>query len=818
MNDKFPLQGTVTSITSRNKDNILFNLKSDDGKKYQVLSSFFCPVQDSDKVFIAECCILENIIGNMKVKALTQPFVNVPIDQDKVKEYFLKTLRGSGFGAISANKLYEHLYKLAQEFRFGEDFADESDSKYSDKYTGDGVSAFLDYISSQYTETYNESFASMLGSTQENRINSGINITQAKKLLIDWHNKRSLRKLYLLGLTKKEIQSSGLDLDKLFNICIDNPYRVPSIKYEKCEIILASIRKMPTEEQKVCGKINRFVYDYVYAKGYTCIPESLIRRHHISYDLHMDILLKDYFLTKYNTNIYLDKTYKIESAVANYVDMLIQDTAYMMNTKQTNYPKINNNFYYCKTLTDEQKIAIDGALNCKISIITGGAGTGKSLVIKEITRNLELREKEYEVCAFTGKAVSRLHQIMNNSTAVTIDRLILNIYKGIKKCPSTIIIDEGSMVTTELFYRLITAIENRLINIVIVGDCNQLPPIGWGNLMRELMNSYRIPLFYLTANQRIITSTSSADRFILENANNLIDNKRSCRKPMTFNQGTGFYLVPGDIMLVNQIVSQLQQANYNLSDILILSPYKSYLDTLNVMVQETYLKDSYQYRQNIMVGSRLWCIGDRVMMTKNNYEIGVMNGEEGFVQGITNEGVNINFKDTLYTFKFNSDKQEDKEETLETAKDTAKDKDEEEELLTSDLIHSFAISVHKSQGSEANYVILFIPDDRDFNSFLNINLLYTAITRTRKCIWIVSSQEVLGKISMTPLQQKTDGLADRLLSMKNKEKEAILETLVLAPDFSTSLNNDTALTSIPSNNDFDDQDLLDELYAMYDDD
>jgi exodeoxyribonuclease V alpha subunit len=270
-------------------------------------------------------------------------------------------------------------------------------------------------------------------------------------------------------------------------------------------------------------------------------------------------------------------------------------------------------------------------------------------------------------------------------------------------------------------------------------------------------------------------------------------------------------------MLVNQIVSQLQQANYNLSDLLILSPYKSYLDTLNVMVQETYLKDSYQYRQNIMIGTRLWCIGDRVMMTKNNYEIGVMNGEEGFVQGITNEGVNINFKDTLYTFKFNSDKQEDKEETLETAKDTAKDKDEEEELLTSDLIHSFAISVHKSQGSEANYVILFIPDDRDFNSFLNINLLYTAITRTRKCIWIVSSQEVLGKISMTPLQQKTDGLADRLLSMKNKEKEAILETLVLAPDFSTSLNNDTALTSIPSNNDFDDQDLLDELYAMYDD-
>jgi ATP-dependent exoDNAse (exonuclease V) alpha subunit len=233
------------------------------------------------------------------------------------------------------------------------------------------------------------------------------------------------------------------------------------------------------------------------------------------------------------------------------------------------------------------------------------------------------------------------------------------------------------------------------------------------------------------------------------------------------------------------------------------------------MVQETYLKDSFQYRQNIITGSRLWCIGDRVMMTKNNYDIGVMNGEEGYIEGITNEGVSVNFKETLYTFKFDSAKKEDKEETSEDAKESAKnkeDKDEEEELLSSDLIHSFAISVHKSQGSESNYVILYIPDDRDFSNFLNINLLYTAITRTRKCIWIVSSQTVLGKISTTSIQNKTDGLGDRLFQMKNKDKEAILETLVLEPSFSTSLNNNTALTSTPSYNDYDDPYLLDDLY------
>ncbi len=821
--EKFPIQGTVANVVARNKDNVIFNVKSTDGKKYQVLCSYFCPVQEHDIIFISECIMLENIVGGFsKIKAAVQPFVAIPFDQDKIKEYFLKTLRGTGFGVITANRLYDFLVKLAEEYSYGEKFKPEFGEDFESlsvdmesKYLGDGVSPFLSEMAAQYVETYTDTIPSLIGSTMENKLNSGINMAQAKKLLGEWYNKRSMRKLYLLGLTKGEIQGSGLALDKLYNICIDNPYRVPSVKYEKCQGILSSLRKESNEEMRTCGRINRFVFDYVHSKGYSCIPEVLIRKHFPHYDMYSESLYKHYQLVKFDINVYLDKTYKIEEAVSKYVDVLIKDTATEMNRDKNKFPKIKPegqmSFYYCKTLTDEQKMSIDGSLNCKISIITGGAGTGKSLVIKEITRNLEIREKSYAVCAFTGKAVSRLHQVMNNKQATTIDRLILNIYKNLTKIPSTVIIDEGSMVTTELFFRLMKAIDGRTINFIIVGDCNQLPPIGWGNFMRELMNSNRVPLFYLTTNQRIITSSNSADRFILENANNLIDRSRSVRKPMNFNQGTGFYLVPGNIMVVNQIIEQLYKASYNINDTLILCPYKAYLDDLNVIVQETYLNDSFRFRQDIKTGKRLWCVGDRVMMTKNNYTINVMNGEEGFIQSITNTGVGVNFKDTLYTFNFDEEKQEDKEDEPEKDK-----KDEEEELLTSDLIHSFAISVHKSQGSEADYVILFIPDDRNFSNFLNINLLYTAITRTRKTIWIVSSQETLGKISMTQLQNKTDGLADRLRSTKDKELEGIMETLVLPPSFNTSLNSSTALTEVPSFNDdfFND----DDLYAMYADD
>lgn len=822
--ENFSVQGVVTNVISRNKDNIIFSIKTLNNLRYQVLCTFFCPVQDNDDIFIAECMTLDT----MKIKALTQPLVSISMEKDKIKQYFLKTLRGTGFGEISANKLYDHIYKLANEFRYGENYKSDSVEEemlsldMNSKYLGDGVSAFLSEFSAKYHETYTESIPAMLGSTLENKINSGINMSQAKKLLIDWYNKRSLRKLYLLGLTKNEIQNSGVSLDRLYNICLENPYRIPSIKYEKCSIILNSMRRSSTEEYHCCGRINRFVYDYVHSKGYSCVPEATLRRYFPNYDLYSSKVFEEYYLVKLNTNVYLEKTYKIETAVSNYMDMLIKDTAISFNNDKSLFPdnfnnKIMNNFYHCKTLTDEQKRAITGALNCKISIITGGAGTGKSLVIKEITRNLDIREKSYCVCAFTGKAVSRLHQIMQNGIATTIDRLILNIYKNITKIPNTIIIDEGSMVTTELFYRLINSMPNKLVNVIIVGDCNQLPPIGWGNLMRELINSNRVPLFYLTKNQRIIATEETADRYILENANNLIDKNRSLRTPLKFNQGTGFYIVPGDILMVQAIVAQLYQANYNLSNLLILSPYKTYLDSLNNIVQNTYLNNSFKYNQDIRTGTRLWCVGDRVMMTKNNYEINVMNGEEGYVQNITETGVGVVFKETLYTFNFDENKQEDKDETLEELREDAKKgEDEAEELLTSDLIHSFAISIHKSQGSEADYVILFIPDDRSFNSFLNINLLYTAITRTRKCIWIVSSTEILGKISITQLQNKTDGLSDRLRALRNEENEKIMETLVLSPEFNVSLNNNTSLTTIPSFSDYDDINQ-DELFELYDD-
>ncbi len=808
------IQGYVSSVITRGKDIVVFNVKTAD-LTYKVNCRFFCPIQENDGIFISECQFVNKQFDTITLEALTQPFVTIPQDQARIKEYFLKTLRGSNFGPVSASRLYDYTVELAKTLRYGQEFSSDVDdvTKHGERYSSDGVIGLLNDLSAKYCDKYNSKIPELFETKRQENKNTGINIVQAKKLLSEWYSKRSLRKLYLLGLTKNEILSCELPLETIYEICLVNPYRLPSIKYDKCDKILESIRRSVGEEEKLCGKINRFVYDQIINNANSCIYESTIRKSFPPYDTLRDKLLKDYFLIYNKDKVYLSKTYKIETSVVNYIDKLIHETAEIMNTDKVKFGDMGG-FYTCKTLTEEQRKAIDGALNCRISIITGGAGTGKSTVIREIANSLRVREKNYILCAFTGKAVSRLNEIMNNTEAMTIDRLISNLNKSILKVPVHIVIDECSMVTTELFYRLINAMDEKIINITIVGDCNQLPPIGWGNLMREMMNSCRIPLFYLTANQRIINVSKDVDRCILENANNLIDKSRDKKTPMTFKQGNGFYVLPGSKNVVLKVISELKNASYNLDDILILCPFRAELEELNQMVQHTFLNDNFKFEQEVRTGSRLWCIDDRVMMTKNNYDIGVMNGEEGVVQAITDSGINVLFKETVYTFKFNSEKVEDKDDNP----DDAKKESEDVELLTSDLMHSFAVSIHKSQGSEASFVILYIPSDRNFSNFLNLNLLYTAITRTRKTIWIACESETLSKISVTPLIHKIDGLSERLREMRVEEKERILETLVMTPDFVTSSKTDVSLTETPDYKlgDFDEV-SQDDLFALYED-
>lgn len=840
----YELTGAVTEIITKTNDKIIFSLKTSNNIGYRVECPFFCPVAIGDG-----CFLMVQVQDSTKkyVKVVKPPFVTLPMDKDNCIQFFIRTLKGVNFGAVSASKLYEELIKYTKELKYGEDFIGQKEStKYfayyaisnEDRYNGDGVIPLLTELSADYMNSRNEQIIDLLvgknGESAGNvvsKLKATLTRAQAKKLLDEWHNKRSMRRLYLLGLTRTEIVNSEINLDELYNICMDNPYRVPSIFYDKCEKILNIVGKVPLEEQRYLGRINRFVYDNASSKGWSCTPNFIMKK---TYPLVENYLkqkpefLKDYGLVLYKDRFYTTQTFKVEKFVADYIDESIKETCDIYECESCNENNLIGNFYELKTLTDEQKKAIDGALKCRISIITSGGGCGKSTIIREISRNLTIRGVGHVVTSFTGKAVSRLHEIMKNKNAITIDRYIMKVKERKGNDPKFdvknikhIIIDESSMVTTELFYRLLKQLDSR-VSFTFVGDTQQIQPIGWGSIMKELISSGRVPTFYLTKNQRIQSSAPELafsdttvpegekifDRAILENANNLVNPKRSLSSPLKFIQGSGFYILNGAKETVKSIVKALHSKDYKLNDFVIISPYKQPLDELNSIVQDIYLppESTQRYIQPTANGGRTWAVGDKVMMIANNYKINIFNGDIGKVVGLDDSGVKVKFEDEAeHLFKFTKEGVADEDNLSDIDEKSSSD-----ELFVNYLAHSFAMTSHKSQGSEYNYVILYLESKGFYGSFLNINLLYTSITRAKKTLWIVCDEPVLDKITITKSPIRYDGLSSMLLETKNSEREEILKPLTINPEFVTNLSSSVAITQL--HDDFDEVDLYD-LYA-----
>jgi ATP-dependent exoDNAse (exonuclease V) alpha subunit len=195
------------------------------------------------------------------------------------------------------------------------------------------------------------------------------------------------------------------------------------------------------------------------------------------------------------------------------------------------------------------------------------------------------------------------------------------------------------------------------------------------------------------------------------------------------------------------------------------------------------------------------------MMNANNYRINIFNGDIGTVVSLNEHGVNVRFDDeSEHLFKYTPKEEE------ENGNADVDEKSDSDELFVHYLTHAFAMSVHKSQGSEYKFVILYLESKGNFNNFLNINLLYTAITRAKLTLWIVCDKKVLIQAAMTPSPIRYDGLGYMLKALKDEVKEKILEVYTLNPIFDTSLDSSTALTSVNESNYEEEVDMFD-LYA-----
>ncbi|WP_125143853.1 ATP-dependent RecD-like DNA helicase [Clostridium transplantifaecale] len=419
---------------------------------------------------------------------------------------------------------------------------------------------------------------------------------------------------------------------------------------------------------------------------------------------------------------------------------------------------------------DELQIqAVIEAVNCGLLIVTGGPGTGKTTTINTIIRYFEMGEMDILLAAPTGRAAKRMTEATGYE-ARTIHRLLelSGMPEPNEKSQNSgmhferneenpldadvIIIDEMSMVDIHLMHALLKAV-NVGTRLILVGDVDQLPSVGPGNVLRDMIDSQRFHVVKLT---RIFRQAAQSD--IIVNAHRINDGQRvdlakRSRDFLFIKRDEPNAIINAMITLVKEKLPSYVGAN--IFDIQIMTPMRKGalgVDRLNTILQD-FLNPASSDKPEKEAAGTLFRLGDKVMQIKNNYQLewklcnkygipidkgtGVFNGDTGIVR-------EINSFAELLTVEFDEGKLVDYSfrqlEELELA---------------------YAITIHKSQGSE--YPAVVIPVYSGPRMLMTRNLIYTAVTRARSCVCLVGIPEVFQQMVDNAMEQKRySGLKARI--------------------------------------------------------
>lgn len=383
-----------------------------------------------------------------------------------------------------------------------------------------------------------------------------------------------------------------------------------------------------------------------------------------------------------------------------------------------------------------QKKAIIHALNRGVMILTGGPGTGKTTVIKAVIRILDKLGEDYALAAPTGRAAKRMSEA-TGCEAKTIHRLLEMEYTGEGEPrfqrdeyalleEKNIIIDEASMIDTSLAYALLKAIKPGA-RLILIGDSDQLPAVGAGNILTDLINSDCFNKIKLTEIFR-----QSHESMIITNAHAINAGEFPDIECKT---GDFFFLHRTEDSAIASTIADLCQKRLPkkygeqiIDHLQIITPSRkggAGTEQLNILLQQV-MNPPSPNKKEIKYEGITFREGDKVMQVRNNYDIewtkekqeghGIFNGDIGYITNIDkeNECVTINFDDRIAEIEFTG--------------------------LT-ELDHAYAITVHKSQGSE--YPVVLLPVYYYTPKLLTRNLLYTAVTRAQKMVIMVGRADVL---------------------------------------------------------------------------
>lgn len=415
-------------------------------------------------------------------------------------------------------------------------------------------------------------------------------------------------------------------------------------------------------------------------------------------------------------------------------------------------------------LDDKQRDAVLQAVRSGFLVITGGPGTGKTTTINTIIRYFEGEDMDIRLAAPTGRAAKRMteatgceaqtiHRMLELTGAPEDDRMAgfaRNEENPIEA--DVIIIDEMSMVDIFLMNSLLKAVTPGT-RLILVGDVNQLPSMGPGNVLRDIIASDRFKVVKLT---KIFRQATESD--IIVNAHRINAGEKFAIGPSSkdfifLRRDEPNNVIGAMITLVSQKLPKY--VNARPFDIQVLTPTRKGVlgvEKLNSVLQE-YLNPKAAGKQEKELPNTIFREGDKVMQIKNNYQLewetrgkygipvdrgmGVFNGDMGIID-------NINFYSEQLTVKFDDDKY---------VEYPFKQLDE--------LELAYAVTVHKSQGSE--YPAVVIPLLNGPKMLMNRNILYTAVTRAKKCVCIVGTEDVFyGMVENENEQKRYSTLAKRI--------------------------------------------------------
>ncbi|PBI62788.1 ATP-dependent RecD-like DNA helicase [Clostridioides difficile] len=612
----------------------------------------------------------------------------------------------------------------------------------------------------------------------------GIGSKKVKQIVKSYEEDRELRNIIIqlspFGITPnyclkiyKKYKSSAIE------VINKNPYQlaedIRGIGFKVADSIASKIGIDKNSKDRICQGIL-YTLNKSLSNGHTYLPEHvLIQDSEKLLELNGEIIKECVMMLVYNQKIHIEKVnnenliylmpyYLAENGVCSQIVKLSQYEFEDLKIDIDNEINVLEEDKKIK-LAEKQILAVKESVNSGVLIITGGPGTGKTTTINAIIDIFENNGKSVTLAAPTGRAAKRMSET-SNKEAKTIHRLLemgfstdddLTFFKD-EEDPinsDVIIVDEVSMVDIILMYNLLRAIKLGT-RVILVGDSDQLPSVGAGNVLKDMINSNIINVVKLNEIFR-----QAQESMIIVNAHKINNGE-----PLYLNtKGKDFFFIRKStneeilneiIGLVNERLPKFYKVD-KLKDIQVLSSMrKGELGVTNLNIElQKYLNKKEKFKVEESFSKRLFRVGDKVMQVKNNYTKkwetedqkesgeGIYNGDIGYVYHIDKD------KKTIYILF-------DQTKIVSYLY-----------VELDEIDHSFCTTIHKSQGSEFPVVVLPIAWAPPM--LLSRNLLYTAVTRAKKLVVLVGDVKYLEyMIKNNRVNQRYSNLGYKLNKFKQE--------------------------------------------------